>query len=39
MRVLILLVAFAAILALCVFVIFPWIQPFVSPPPDVTVGK
>jgi hypothetical protein len=38
-RVIILLVIVAAVLAVCVFWIFPWLQPYVSPTPDVTVGK
>jgi hypothetical protein len=38
-RTLILLVAAAAIIAVCVFWIFPWIQPIVSPPPPETVGN
>ncbi|HEY1529485.1 MAG TPA: hypothetical protein VGF80_01590 [Galbitalea sp.] len=37
LRVLILVVAAAAIVAVCVFWIFPWIQPYVSPPPPETV--
>lgn len=37
-RVVILLVLVAAVLAACVFWIFPAIQPIVSPAPDVTVG-
>jgi hypothetical protein len=37
-RVIILVVLAAAILAVCVFWIFPWIQPFVSPPPPETVS-
>jgi predicted membrane protein len=38
-RVLILVVAAAAIIAACVFWVFPWVQPFVSPPPPETVGN
>lgn len=38
-RLLILLALVVVVLALCVFVVFPWIQPFVSPAPDVTVGN
>jgi predicted membrane protein len=38
-RALILLIAAAAILAVCVFWVFPWIQPFVSPPPPETVSN
>jgi hypothetical protein len=38
-RVLILLVMLAAVLAICVYVIFPWAQPYVSPPPPATVGN
>jgi predicted membrane protein len=37
-RVLILLVAVAVILTVCVYWVFPWIQPIVSPPPPETVG-
>jgi predicted membrane protein len=37
-RALILLVAAAVIIAVCVYWIFPWIQPFVSPPPPETVS-
>jgi hypothetical protein len=37
-RVLILLALVAGILALCVYVVFPWIQPYVSPPPPETVA-
>jgi hypothetical protein len=37
-RLIILLVLVAAILAACVFWIFPWIQPYVSPPPPETVS-
>jgi hypothetical protein len=37
-RLLIVLVIVGAILAACVFWIFPLIQPYVSPPPSVTVG-
>jgi hypothetical protein len=29
----------AAILAACVYWIFPWIQPYVSPPPPETVSN
>jgi hypothetical protein len=29
----------AAVLAICVYVIFPWAQPYVSPPPPATVGN
>jgi hypothetical protein len=36
-RGLILLALAAAIVAVCVFWVFPWIQPFVSPPPPETV--
>jgi hypothetical protein len=38
-RVIILVAAVAAILAACVFWIFPFIEPFVSPPPPETVGN
>jgi hypothetical protein len=38
-RVLILVVAVAAILAACTFWIFPLIQPYVSPPPPETVSN
>lgn len=38
LRVLILVVAAAALLAACVLWIFPWVQPLVSPSPDVTVS-
>jgi hypothetical protein len=37
-RSIILLALFAALLAACVFWVFPWIQPIVSPAPNVTVG-
>jgi hypothetical protein len=37
--VIILIVLAAAILTACVFWIFPFIQPFVSPPPPETVGN
>jgi hypothetical protein len=38
-RVIILVLLAAAILTACVFWIFPFIQPFVSPPPPETVGN
>ena len=38
-RLLILLVLAAAILALCVYWVFPWLQPIVSPPPPETVSN
>lgn len=37
-RLLILLVLVAAILALCVYWVFPTIEPWVSPPPPETVS-
>ncbi|MEJ1230789.1 MAG: hypothetical protein WDM88_09595 [Galbitalea sp.] len=39
LRVIILVVLAAAILAVCAFWVFPLIQPYVSPPPPETVGK
>jgi hypothetical protein len=38
LRLLILLIVIAGILWLCVYVIFPYIQPYVSPPPPETVS-
>lgn len=38
-RTLILLILAAAILAACVFWVFPWIQPIVSPAPPDTVSN
>jgi hypothetical protein len=38
-RVLILLVVVAAILYVCAYWIFPWIQPYVSPAPPDTVSN
>jgi hypothetical protein len=38
-RLIILLALAAAIILLCVYVVFPWIQPIVSPPPPETVGS
>jgi hypothetical protein len=38
-RAVIILVLVAAILAACVYWIFPWVQPFVSPPPPDTVSN
>lgn len=38
LRVLILVVIAAAVLTACVLWIFPWIQPYVSPSPGVTVS-
>jgi len=38
-RVIILLVAAAVILTACVYWIFPFLQPYVSPPPPATVTK
>ena len=38
-RSIIVLALVAAILAVSVFWVFPWIQPFVSPPPPETVTK
>lgn len=37
-RTLILVVAAAVVIAVCVYWVFPWIQPFVSPPPPETVS-
>jgi len=38
-RTIILVALAAAILAACVYWVFPWIQPFVSPPPPETVSN
>jgi len=38
-RVLILLVLLGAILTVCVYFLFPWVQPYVSPPPPDTVSN
>jgi hypothetical protein len=38
-RVLILVVLVAAILTVCVYWVFPWIQPIVSPAPPDTVSN
>jgi hypothetical protein len=38
-RTIILLALVAAVVAVCVYWVFPWIQPFVSPPPPETVSN
>ena len=38
-RTIILLVLAAAILAACVYYVFPWVQPYVSPAPPETVSN